>query len=178
MPSRGPSPSRSAAERSRTRPDEGNGTDPVGKPLGAHDDLDVALLRLHRLALAATVRAGNESSSPVTPTQIRVLTLLAASPDGMPLSAIAEALFVSPPSASRLCQRLVRDGLVTRSAGPGHYILISLSAEGAHVLRALNQARVRPFRQLIDALPPRRRAVAIAQLTELGRRADDLHDAW
>ena len=109
----------------------------MGKPLGAHDDLDTALLWLHRLALAATVRAGNESSPPVTATQIRVLTLLAASPDGMPLSAIADALFVSPPSASRLCQRLVRDGLVTRSAGPGHYILISLSPAGSRVLRRL-----------------------------------------
>jgi DNA-binding MarR family transcriptional regulator len=189
MPSRRPSPSRSSAEHPGTSPglpgadarprhDEGNGTDPADRPLGARDDLDVALLRLHRLALAATVRAGNESSPPVTPTQIRVLTLLAASPDGMPLSAIAESLFVSPPSASRLCQRLVRDGLVTRSAGPGHYILIALSAEGARVLRALNQARVTPLRQLIDALSPRRRAAAIAQLTELGRQAGDRHDAW
>ncbi len=188
MPSRGPSPSRSAAAPSGTsrgqragspaRPDEGNGTGPASKPLGGHDDLDTALLWLHRLALAATVRAGNESSPPVTPTQIRVLTLLAGSPDGMPLSAIAAALFVSPPSASRLCQRLVRDGLVTRSAGPGHYILISLSPEGSRVLRASNQARISPFRQLIDALPPRRRAAIIAQITEFARRANEQHATW
>lgn len=150
----------------------------MGKPLGARDDLDVAVLWLHRLALAATVRAGHESSPPVTPTQVRVLTLLAASPDGMPLSAIADALFVSPPSASRLCQRMVRDGLVTRSAGPGHYILMSLSDEGSRVLHALNRARAAPFRQLIEALPPRRRAVMIAKLTEFGRLASERHDAW
>ncbi len=150
----------------------------MGKPLGARDDLDVAVLWLHRLALAATVRAGNESSPPVTPTQVRVLTLLSASPDGMPLGAIAEALFVSPPSASRLCQRMVRDGLVTRSAGPGHYILMSLSGEGSRVLSALNRARAAPFRHLIDALPPRRRAAMIAQLCEFGRLADERHDAW
>ncbi len=150
----------------------------MGKPLSAHDELDTALLRLHRLALAATVRAGNESSPSVTATQIRVLTLLAASPDGMPLSTIADALFVSPPSASRLCQRLVRDGLVTRSAGPGHYILISLSPAGSRVLGALNQARIAPFRQLIDALPPRRRATMVAQLTELARQANGQHATW
>jgi DNA-binding MarR family transcriptional regulator len=155
--------------------DESNSAD---KPLGARDDFDVALLWLHRLALAATVRAGNESSPAVTPTQIRVLTLLAASPQGMPLSAIADALSVSPPSASRLCQRLVRDGLAARSAGSGHYILISLSQEGARLLRALNQARIAPFRQLVDALPPRRRAAAAAELAELGRRASEQHNTW
>ncbi len=157
---------------------DGIGADPMSTPLGARDDLDVALLRLHRLALAATVRAGSESAPAATPTQIRVLTLLAASPEGMPLSAIADALFVSPPSASRLCQRLVRDGLVTRSAGPGHYVFMSLSREGSRVLRTLNRARVTPFRQLIDALSPRAKAVMISQLTELGRRANEQHDAW
>ena len=153
-------------------------SNPADKPLGARDDLDAALLRLHRLALAATVRAGNESSPVVTPTQIRVLTLLAASPEGVPLSAIADALSVSPPSASRLCQRLVRDGLATRSARPGHYILISLSQEGTRLLRALNQARVAPFRHLVETLPPRRRAALAAELAELGRRASGQRNTW
>jgi DNA-binding MarR family transcriptional regulator len=166
-----------AAAGPRARRADGDGGDLTGWPRGARDDLDVALLRLHRLALAATVRAGSESSPQVTPTQIRVLTLLETSPDAMPLSAIADALFVSPPSASRLCQRLARDGLVTRSAGPGHYILISLSRAGARVLAALNQTRIASFRQLIDALPPVRREAVAAALTELGRQADQ-RDAW
>jgi hypothetical protein len=55
---------------------------------------------------------------------------------------------------------------------------MSLSPEGSRVLRALNQARVTPFRRLIDALPARLRAVVVAQLTELGRRADEQHDTW
>lgn len=162
----------------RARRADGDDDDPMGWPLGTRDHLDVALLRLHRLALAAAVRAGSGSSPPVTPTQIRVLTLLAASQEAMPLSAIADALFVSPPSASRLCQRLVRDGLVTRSAGPGHYILMSLSREGARVLAAVNQARILPFRQLIDVLPPPRRAAVVAALTELGRQESQQHLAW
>lgn len=166
------------ADGARAATDEGDMSDPMARPLGARDDLDVAVLWLHRLALAVTVRAGNESSPSMTATQIRVLTLLASSPDGMPLGAIADALFVSPPSASRLCQRLVRDGLVNRSAGPGHYILMSLSGEGVRVLRAINQTRILPFRQLIDALPARHRAIMIAQLTEFGRLANERHDVW
>jgi DNA-binding MarR family transcriptional regulator len=183
MPPPEPPPTvRSAAGRraagARADADGPGEGDPAGRPLGAGDDLDVALLQLHRLALAATVRAGNESSPAVTPTQIRVLTLLAGSPQGMPLSAVADALSVSPPSASRLCQRLVRDALAVRSAGPGHHILISLSPEAARLLRALNQARVAPFRRLVDALPPRRRTALAAELAELGRRASEQHGAW
>ncbi len=171
------SPAAQAADREGRQGSSGI-SDRSDEPLGARDELDVALLRLHRLALAATVRAGNEVSPAVTPTQIRAMTLLAASPDGMALSAIADALYVSAPSASRLCQRLVRDGLATRSAGPGHYILIALAPEGARVLRTLNQARVKPFRQLVDALPDRRRAAAVAQLTDLGRLAGEHHGAF
>jgi len=152
--------------------------DPAAEPLGAQDDLDIALLQLHRLALAATVRAGNASVPRLTPTQIRVLTLLAASAVPLPLSAVADAMYVSPPSASRLCQRLVRDGLITRSAGPGHYILMSLSADGGRVLAAVNYVRVAPFRKLIESLPARRRESAVALLTELGRRGHEQDDAW
>ena len=175
MPSRGPSPAARGSAAGLVAAREPAAT---GVPLGARDELDAALLRLHRLTLAATVRAGSESSPPVTPTQTRVLTLLAASPDGMTLSAIADALYVSPPSASRLCQRLVRDGLVTRSAGPGHYILMSLSRQGARALRALNEVRVASLRQLIDALPPGRRKAMTTQLTELARRATETDDVW
>jgi len=184
-----PPTSRGAAARSaksrghrstgaRTDTDGTGEGDPADKPLGARDNLDAALLWLHRLALAATVRAGNESLPAVTPTQIRVLTLLSASPDGVPLSAIAVALCVSPPSASRLCQRLVRDGLAARSAGSGHYILISLSHEGASLLRALNQARIAPIRDLVDTLPPHRRTALVAELAELGRRAREQQNTW
>jgi DNA-binding MarR family transcriptional regulator len=151
----------------------------VSEPIGARDELDAVLLQLHRSSLAATVRAGSEASPPLTATQIRVLTLLAsAAEDGMTVSAIADGLGMSPPSASRLCQRLVRDGLVTRSAGPGHYILIALSATGHRVLRAVNRGRADPLRHLIDALPPRRRSTMISHLAELARLANQQHEAW
>jgi DNA-binding MarR family transcriptional regulator len=150
----------------------------MADPLGASDNLDVALLRLLRLALASTVHAGGAANPPVTATQIRVLTLLAESDEGVTLTAIAQALSMSSPSASRLCQRLVRDRLVVRTAGPGHYILLALSADGAAVLDKINRARVAPLRRLVEQLPERRRPALIAQLTELGRLASEHESGW
>ena len=69
---------------------------------------------------------------------------------GMSVGAIAECLSLSPPSGSRLCQRLVRDDLVLRGAGPGHHILISLSEAGAASLTGVNKLRVAPLRSMID----------------------------
>lgn len=150
----------------------------MADPLGASDDLDVALLRLHRLALAVTIHAGQAANPPLTATQIRVLTLLAERPAGMTLTAIAGALSMSAPSASRLCQRMVRDGLVNRAAGPGHYIIMSISIEGGRVLRKVNRARVKPLRQLADQLPVERREDLIGYLSELGLLATQHEHLW
>jgi DNA-binding MarR family transcriptional regulator len=158
--------------------DERSVIDPMAEPIGASDPLDVALLHLHRLTLATTIHAGNEADPPLTATQVRVLTLLGATPDGMTLTGIAEALSVSPPSASRLCQRLVRDGLVERSAGPGHYIIMTLAQDGVQALRAVNEARVAPLRRLVESVPERRRAALINHLHDLGRRASEQADTW
>jgi DNA-binding MarR family transcriptional regulator len=150
----------------------------MAHPLGASDDLDVALLSLHRLTLSATIHAGQSLDPTLTATQIRVLTLLTESAGGLTLTAIAEALSMSSPSASRLCQRLVRDGLVHRAAGPGHYIIMSLSGEGRRVLRKVNRARLKPLRRLVERLPEPQRAAMVEQLAELGRLAREHHDLW
>ena len=147
-------------------------------PLGAHDDLDIALLRLHRLTLGATIRAGNATTPPLTPTQIRLLTLLSTAPEGLTLSAIADALMVSAPSASRLCQRMVRGELVARQAGPGHYIIVTLTQAGAAVLQEANRRRLAPLRTLLEELPKARRSEVIHHLQELGRRAARQEDTW
>jgi hypothetical protein len=70
------------------------------------------------------------------------------------------------------------DRLAARHAGPGHYILMSLSRQGARALRALNEFRVASLRQLIDAPPPGRRKAMTTQLTELARRATEADDVW
>lgn len=152
--------------------------DSTSRPLGAADELDVALLQLHRLTLAATVHAGNTADPVLTPTQIRVLTLLAAAPDGMSVTGVAEALPVSQPSASRLCQRLVRDGLVDRLDASGRYVRLSLSRSGKRVLARVNAQRAARLRRIIDEVPERRAVTIRRALVELGRAAASSSELW
>jgi DNA-binding MarR family transcriptional regulator len=61
------------------------------------------------------------------------------------VAALAEAVAVTPPTASRLCDRLVRKGLVRRR-------------EDARDRRAVRLALTRGGRKLVDAVTLRRRA--------------------
>lgn len=147
-------------------------------PLGAEDAMDVALLHLLRVALATSLHAAASSSPVLTPTQVRVLTVLSGARDGMTLTDLAELVSLSAPSTSRLCQRLARDGWVTRSAGPGHYVLVSLSDSGRAGLAALNRKRLAPLREIVDEIPPRRRAALQRELEELVQRAAGQPGIW
>lgn len=147
-------------------------------PLGAEDAMDVALLELLRVALAASLHAAATNSPALTPTQVRVLTVVANARDGMTLTDLAEVVSLSPPSISRLCQRLARDGWLARSAGPGHYVQVSLTKKGRAGLAAVNRKRLAPLRQIVDELPPRRRTALQRDIEELARRAAGRPGIW
>jgi DNA-binding MarR family transcriptional regulator len=131
---------------------------------------DESLLVLLRLCIESTVSAGNAAHPPVTPTQVRVLNLLSVA-DGMTLTQVAEALGATAPSASRLCGRLARDGLVSRAAGPGHHLDLRLTVAGRRAVRTLNARRVRTLRRLIENLPATTRQQAAVGLRALAEAA-------
>jgi DNA-binding MarR family transcriptional regulator len=147
-------------------------------PLGAKDAMDVALLDLLRVALAASVHAAATHSPALTPTQVRVLTVVSGARDGITLTDLAEVVSLSAPSTSRLCQRLARDGWLDRAAGPGHYVLVSLTKKGRAGLAAVNRKRLAPLRQVVDELPPRRRAALQREIEELAQRAASHAGIW
>jgi DNA-binding MarR family transcriptional regulator len=134
------------------------------------DAADEALLTLTKLCLGATLRAGSSGQPPLSPTQVRTLTVIADAPAGLSVHAVAVAISASNPSASRLCQRLVRDGLLDRDAGPGNELRMSLSLHGHRTLDAVNAHRVAELRSLLDALTPAGRRRATTVLRELTGR--------
>ena len=129
-----------------------------------------SLLAVLRLCTAATVAAGNSAKPPVTSTQVRVLNLLSVA-DGRTLTQVAEALGTTAPSASRLCSRLARDGLVARAAGEGHHLDLRLTPAGRRVVRTLNARRVGTVRRVVEGLPPDRRAQVAVGLRALAEAA-------
>jgi DNA-binding MarR family transcriptional regulator len=153
----------SAAERSSTTTEAGARDTDVGDTEGA----DEAMLALITVCLSTTIRAGAAARPSLSPTQVRTLTVIAGVPGGLSINAVAEAISASNPSASRLCQRLVRDGLLDRAAGPGNELRMSLSRHGHRTLDAVNADRIAELRALLDALPPTRRRRAVAALRDL-----------
>lgn len=145
-------------------PTEGRGVHPSPESDTVTDtDIDSAVLRLATFAVAATITAGAQNTPPLSATQVRVLVVLGAAPDGVTLSQVAAALGASAPSASRLCRRLVDHGLLDRTAAEGNAINLRLSPAGRDTLRRVDASRLAQLKALGDALPsPHRAAVAAA----------------
>ena len=136
------------------------------------------LIQFSRLVMAATVRAGSVARPPLSPTQVRTLTVLAAAEDGLSLGGVADLVATSLSSASRIVQRLVRDGLVDRFAGPGNELRLALSEHGTAVLADVNRVRIAPLRSLLDRLPAAEHDAAITALENIVGAARDTDAIW
>lgn len=117
-------------------------------------------------AIRARMREGRVEGLSVP--QFRALLYVRRHP-GTDLSSVAEHLGASMPSASELVSRLVRDGLMARTADPAsrRRVRLSLSEEGD---RLLSEARGRTLDWLtlrLSTAPPERLARIEAALREL-----------
>jgi DNA-binding MarR family transcriptional regulator len=107
------------------------------------DSLVDAVLRASRVLVAIAARSLADAGEDVTLTQYRSLVVL-ASRGPQTVAELADLLAVTPPTASRLCERLVRKGLIRRRAG-------------RHDRRQVHIALTETGRELIDAVTVRRR---------------------
>ncbi|MEV1331458.1 MarR family transcriptional regulator [Micromonospora costi] len=92
----------------------------------------------------------------VSPTQLRVLSLINARP-ATNVNRLAELLDVVPSSASRLCDRLEAMGLLRRAADPRDRREVRLlpTAAGENLLRDLAERRHRAVQAVLDRMPQR-----------------------
>jgi len=115
------------------------------------------------VAVAARSLADLDEAEDVTLTQYRSLVVLASrGPQGM--ASLAEALGVTPPTASRLCDRLVRKGLVRRRTDRNdrRQVRIALTEAGRRLVDVVTERRRRQIADLLSAVPEdARRSVAV-----------------
>jgi DNA-binding MarR family transcriptional regulator len=149
------------------------------------DALAEVALPAVRALVSIAVRALAASPTPVTLPQYRLLVTLSS--DGpVRSSALAELLGVDASTVTRMCDRLLRDGLIVRRAEPSdrRALRIALSAKGEQSVAAVTARRRQEFALLLEAIPPPRRPGVIAALRELQAasesrpRADSPHLAW
>ncbi|KFG01051.1 MarR family transcriptional regulator [Streptomyces europaeiscabiei] len=108
---------------------------------------------------------GRASTAPVSASQIRVLFILEHN-DGINLRMLADALGSTPPSTSRLCDRLEAVGFVERHASTAsrRELCLRLSRRGQAFLVDLRARRERALRSVLEQMPTTKRTALLEGL--------------
>ena len=146
------------------------------KTVGASQESVVdAVLNASRVLVAIAARSLADAGEDVTLTQYRSLVVLASrGPQSM--AELADAVAVTPPTASRLCDRLVKKGLVRRRTErhDRRQVHITLTQMGRDLVDAVTARRRQEIADLLAAVPIRtQRSVAVA-LTQLAQAAGEV----
>lgn len=138
-----------------------------------------SVLAACRLLIGISVRSLAAVEGIVDVTQLRVLAVL-ASRGTTTLSQLAMATGLHQSTASRTCERLVRQGLVRRMDNPTdrRSLRLTLSEPGYTIVGAVAQARRDAIMPLLQHLSQQRRQTLVAALEELtaaGGEPDQAH---
>lgn len=127
------------------------------------------------VAVAARSLADLDEAEDVTLTQYRSLVVL-ASRGPQPMASLAEALGVTPPTASRLCDRLVRKGLVRRRTDRSdrRQVRVALTEAGRRLVDVVTERRRRQIADLLSAVPEDARRSVAAGLQLLADAAGEV----
>ncbi|MFD3699661.1 MarR family winged helix-turn-helix transcriptional regulator [Streptomyces sp. NPDC058646] len=140
---------------------------PRALPSVSHDQVALETCALLEL-LEVLWGRGNEAPDlgPISPSQLRALTVIEKW-EGANLRDLGEALGSTPPSVSRLCDRLEAAGLLERSRGTTNRreVELRLSRRGHTVLANMRAWRSREVETVLSKLPA----------AHLGALAEGLH---
>ncbi|MEV5437421.1 MarR family transcriptional regulator [Streptomyces sp. NPDC052682] len=105
---------------------------------------------------------GRASTAPASASQLRVLLILEHH-EGINLRTLADALASTPPSTSRLCDRLQAAGFVEREVSPAdrREVRLYLSSRGRAFLDDLRARRERALQAVLDRMPAAQRTALL-----------------
>ncbi len=108
---------------------------------------------------------GRASTAPASASQLRVLLILEHH-EGINLRTLADSLASTPPSTSRLCDRLQAAGFVDRvvSAADRREVRLHLSSRGRAFLDDLRARRERELQEVLTLMPAVKRAALLEGL--------------
>jgi DNA-binding MarR family transcriptional regulator len=134
-----------------------------------------AVLSASRVLVAIAARSLADAGEQVTLTQYRSLVILASrGPQSM--AALAEAVAVTPPTASRLCQRLVRKGLVRRRTDrhDRRQVRLALTEAGRDLIDTVTARRREEIADLLASVPAETQHSVVAALRQLAAGAGEV----
>ena len=136
-----------------------------------------AVLTASRVLVGIAARSLVDLDEEVTLTQFRSLVVLASrGPQGM--ASLADALGVTPPTASRLCDRLVRKGLVRRRGDRAdrRQVRIGLTEAGRRLVDVVTERRRIDIASLLESVPEDARRSVVSGLQLLAEAAGEAPD--
>lgn len=141
------------------------------------EDLTEAILLASRAMVGVAVRSLSGSEHDVTLPQYRTLVVLAYTGPRR-LADLAATLAVSPSTATRMCDRLVRKGLISRSRDTVDRREVSLDVtdEGRRLVHGVMDRRRKEVRTLLRSIPDEARAPLASSLEHLARAAGETPD--
>jgi DNA-binding MarR family transcriptional regulator len=147
---------------------------PVSTRIDSEEIVD-AVLSASRVLVAVAARSLGDVAEEVTLTQYRTLVVL-ASRGPQSLAELAEAVDVTPPTATRMCDRLIKKGLVVRrhERGDRRLIRLTLAKNGRELVNAVTQRRRAEITHLMAAVPPEQQTALVDSLRRLSAAAGEV----
>jgi DNA-binding MarR family transcriptional regulator len=139
------------------------------------DSMVDAVLSASRVLVAIAARSLADAGEEVTLTQYRSLVIL-ASRGPQSVAALADAVAVTSPTASRLCERLVRKGLVRRRTDrhDRRQVRIVLTEAGRDLIDTVTERRRQEIADLLASVPAEIQRSAVAALRQLTASAGEV----
>ncbi|HEY2564721.1 MAG TPA: MarR family transcriptional regulator [Acidimicrobiales bacterium] len=124
----------------------------------ASDDIDAvtdAVLTVSRLLVAVSAHSIAAADEAITVAQFRLLVVLSTH-GPLNLTALAEHLVINPSGATRMVDRLVGSGLVSRQSHPTsrRELVVALTNSGARVVRDVSTSRRAEISRIVSRMTP------------------------
>jgi DNA-binding MarR family transcriptional regulator len=137
-----------------------------------------AVLTASRTLIAVAERSLGAAAEETTLAQYRALVVL-ASRGPQRLVDLARALAVTPPTAGRMCDRLLRKGLIKRhrARADRREVLVSVTSAGREVVDHATERRRELLAEILGRLPARQQAAVAAALEAFAEAAGEVPDS-
>ncbi len=137
-----------------------------------------AVLTASRTLVAVAEQSLGTAAEETTLAQYRALVVL-ASRGPQRLVDLARALEVTPPTAGRMCDRLVHKGLIRRhrARSDRREVQVSITAAGRRVVDRATARRRELIAEILGRLPVRRQAALAAAFRSLAAAAGEVPDS-
>jgi DNA-binding MarR family transcriptional regulator len=153
----------------------------LGKPTGKRsvdragdDEVTDAIIRASRALIGIAVQSLTATDEEVTLPQYRTLVTLTYS-GGRRLADLAGSLGVSPSTATRMCDRLVRKGLISRTRDEidRREVNLEVTAAGRQIVEGVMERRRADVRELLKLIPLATRSQLVESLNILSTATGD-----